>query len=400
MVLLFGSLAALVHTAVVFPLVVAVRSRLAPRPVRAPEDPSAATLPSVAVVIAARNEADGIGAKLDSLVASDYPAHLVQVVVASDGSDDATESVVAGYADRGVRLVALARTGKAAALNAAVGASSGDVLVFTDANSHFEPGALAALVAPLADPQVGGVAGDQRYLAAGAAAPGADGVGERGYWSFDRFMKRAESRGGSVISATGAIYAVRRELFEPVVDGVTDDFATSTRVIEQGRRLVFCEDAVAWEPVAASTGAEWNRKVRVITRGFRAVVLRRRLLDPRRHGFYAYQLLCHKVLRRLLAFPLLGLFLGSVAAWHRGPLPKALAVAQAGFYGGAVVGLVAPKSRLGRSRPCAVAAYVCMVNAAGAVAASNVVRGVRVDRWEPNRGADGDAAARGSEAAA
>src|SRR5919107_1350345 len=117
-------------------------------------------------------------------------------------------------------------------------------------------------------------------------------------------LKTAESLGGNVISATGAIYAVRRELFAPVPSGVTDDFATSTAVIAQGRRLVFAPAATAFEPVGRSGGLEFERKVRVMTRGLNAVVARRELLDPRRHGFYALQLLSHKVLRRVMALPL------------------------------------------------------------------------------------------------
>src|SRR5699024_400548 len=129
--------------------------------------------------------------------------------------------------------------------------------------------------------------------------------GERSYWDLDRALKRAESAGGSVISATGALYAVRRPLVDPVPPGVTDDFTTSTGVIERGARLVFAPDAVVWEPVAASARDEMARKVRVMTRGLQAVAHRRRLLDPREHGFYAYQLLHHKLLRRLMGLPLL-----------------------------------------------------------------------------------------------
>ena len=93
-----------------------------------------------------------------------------------------------------------------------------------------------------------------------------------------------------MVSATGAIYAIRRELFRPVVTGVTDDFITSVQVVDQGRRLVFAEDAVAFEPPARSGGDEFGRKVRIMTRGLRGTILMRELLDPRRHGFYAIQL--------------------------------------------------------------------------------------------------------------
>ena len=144
--------------------------------------------------------------------------------------------------------------------------------MFSDA-TRSTPDALRALVRPFADPSVGGVAGDQRYR----SRDGADAIasGEQRYWDLDRLLKAAESRAGSTISATGAIYAVRRSLFRPVPPGVTDDFFTSTGAIAQGYRLVFAADAVAYEPVAKTSEVEWGRKVRVMTRGLRGVLMRR-----------------------------------------------------------------------------------------------------------------------------
>lgn len=372
--------AVIVETYAVFPAVVAARALLSPRPHR--EGPVS---PSVSVVISARDEEGAIGAKLDSVLASDYPADRLQVVVASDGSTDGTADEVRARAPR-VELVELGAVGKAAALNAALSRARREVVVFTDANSRFEPTTLAALVRPFADPEVGGVAGDQHYL-----PPGADGDavgtarGERRYWDADRMLKLAESAAGNVISATGALYAVRRELVDEVPAGVTDDFATSTGVIARGRRLVFSPDAVVWEPVAHDTDAEMARKVRVMTRGLQGVLLRRRLLDPREHGFYAYQLLHHKLLRRLMGAPLLATAASAALCWRRGRTYRAAALAQGGLVGLAAVGLLAPRTRVGRSRPCGLAAYFVMVNGAGLAAAANVLRGRRIEQWTPTR---------------
>jgi cellulose synthase/poly-beta-1,6-N-acetylglucosamine synthase-like glycosyltransferase len=277
-----------------------------------------------------------------------------------------------------------------AALNAAAGTARGDVLVFSDANSSYEPGALRALLRPFADPEVGGVAGDQRYLAPGRHAPSGT-EGERAYWSFDRQLKRWQSAAGSVTSATGAIHAVRRDLFRTVPPGVTDDFWISSNVVAQRRRLVLAEDAVAWEPAAASSKGEFRRKVRVITRGLRGVWLMRELLDPFRHGFYALQLLSHKVLRRLAVIPLAGVLLATPWLWSAGPLYRAAAFAQVAFYATALVG--AGLMRASRRSPglrraaklLALPAFFCMVNAAAGLAALNVLRGHRIDAWEPQR---------------
>jgi cellulose synthase/poly-beta-1,6-N-acetylglucosamine synthase-like glycosyltransferase len=375
---LFWLAASLVaYTYAGFPVLVLVRAALRPRPHR-----RAAIAPSVSIVVAARNEAAVIAAKVANLRSVHYPADRLEVVVASDGSEDGTVTAARACGDDRVRVLDLPRLGKAGALNAAVAQAHGDVLVFTDANSMLAPDALRALVAPFADEQVGGVAGDQRYVTGDGAA--AIARGEQRYWAFDRALKRAESRGGNVISATGALYAIRRELFRAVPDGVTDDFAVSTAVVCQRRRLVFAAGAAAYEPVAASAGSEFARKVRVITRGLNAVLLRRELLDPRRHGFYALQLLSHKLLRRLMAVPLVVTAATGARLAGYGRVYRLAAVAHAAAAGLGVTGLLI-RRRARVPRLLALPAYFCLVNVASLRAAFNVVRGRAIDRWEPRR---------------
>jgi glycosyltransferase involved in cell wall biosynthesis len=377
--LLFWAAAGLIsYTYALFPALVLARARLRPRVHR-----SAPITPTVSVVIAAHEEEAVIGDKVENLLGLDYPAEKLQLLIASDGSTDGTVAAARARGDERVEVLDLPRTGKAGALNSAVERATGEILVFSDANSMFAPDALRRLVAPFADPSVGGVAGDQRYLPEGDDAGVAKG--ERGYWDFDRAIKQAESAAGNVISATGAIYAVRRSLFGPVPDGVTDDFATSTAVIAQGRRLVFAPDAVAFEAVGASAEIEYGRKVRVMTRGLNGVVLRRRLLDPRRHGFYAVQLLSHKVLRRLMAVPLLVLVASSMRLARRGPLYGLAATAQGLVYGLGAIGLLLGRRAVSQHRLLALPAYFCLVNLASLQAAANVVRRRPVDRWQPRR---------------
>jgi cellulose synthase/poly-beta-1,6-N-acetylglucosamine synthase-like glycosyltransferase len=366
------------YTYVAFPALVLARAWLRPRPHR-----SAPITPRVSLVIAARNEAGAIAGKLANVLALDYPTERLEVIIASDGSEDGTDAIAGATGDARVRVLSLPRLGKAGALNAAVAVATGEILVFSDANSLYAPDAVRELVAPFADPDVGGVAGDQRYLADGAEA--AVATGERRYWDLDRAIKQAESRGGNVISATGAIYAVRRELFSSVPAGVTDDFATSTAVIAQGRRLVFAPDAVAFEPVARSGEVEFERKVRVMTRGLNAVIARRELLNPRRHGFYALQLLSHKVLRRLMAVPLAVLALSAAAGARRSAVLRAAAAAQGAVYALGAAGLLLDGRGPARPRVVALPAYFCLVNLASVRAVWNVVRRRGIDRWEPKR---------------
>lgn len=381
----WGALAIIAWTYAGFPAWLLARARWRPRPLRVD---GAWRAPDVSVIIAAHDEAASIGQKVGQVLELEHEGHM-QVIVASDGSTDATvEEARRSGGDRAL-VLDLPRLGKARALDAAVAESTGAVLVFTDANSRLDHDALKHLLAPFADPTVGGVAGDQRYE---PDDPGERAHGERGYWDFDRMLKRAESVAGNVISATGALYAVRRELVGPTAEGVTDDFFISTGVIERGYRLVFADGAIAWEPPARSSGLEYERKVRIMTRGLRGVLERRSLLDPRRTGAYALQLLSHKVLRRLVAVPLLLLFVSSLASIGRGRFYQAAAASQAVVYGLGAAGLAAGRTPIGRSKVMQLPAYFCLVNAAALRAAINIAQGRRIDRWDTRRGVGAHAA--------
>ena len=207
-----ASAAALIGVYVAFPAALWLRSRVRPRPI----EPSGPLPARLSVVVAAHDEATAIGQKLDDLAMQQLPpsVRFMQVIIASDGSTDATVAIARLHSSRPV-VLDLPRGGKASALNHAVARADGDVVVFTDANSRLGPTAIDALIAPFADPNVGGVAGDQAYRKRRSGAA----TGELGYWSFERFLKRCESSTGSVVSATGALYAIRRGLVDPVPAG-------------------------------------------------------------------------------------------------------------------------------------------------------------------------------------
>lgn len=369
------AIGSIVYTYLGFPLVLAVRALLAPRPWR-----RAAIEPTVSLIVVAHNEAAGIEAKLANIAELDYPAACLEVLIASDGSDDETDALVQRH-EPVVRLLTRPREGKAAALNAAIAQAGGEILVFSDANSMYRPDAIRALVRNFADPMVGGVAGDQRYR----TQHGGDNQGEVAYWEIDRVMKLLESRAGNVISATGAIYAIRASLAVVVPPDVTDDFYQSVATIRQGSRLVFEPDAIAYEPPKEGHAAEFGRKVRIMTRGLTGVKRHRVLLDPRRSGFYAVQLLTHKVLRRLVFVPLViaGLSSASLARRHR--FWAVVAGLQLAAWTSGLAGLLARGTRLGRARPLALPSYFILVNVAALKAAWNVARGRSIDRWNPGR---------------
>ena len=276
-VVVWTALGLIVYTYAGFPLLLMLRS-LRRRPC-AKRD----VTPTVSLIVIAHNEETSIADKLDNVLSLDYPPDRLEVIVGSDGSDDATHAIVAQYANRGVVLCEFSRQGKIPALNATIPRANSEILVFSDANSMFLPDALRQLVRPFADPCVGAVAGNQRYSSDHGNAAS---LGERLYWGFDRQLKRMQSVAGNVTSATGAIHAVRRELVYAVPPGVSDDFVISTRVIAQGYRLVFEPEAIACEAVAPSDAAEFGRKARVIARGLRGLWAVKELFNPLRYGFY------------------------------------------------------------------------------------------------------------------
>jgi cellulose synthase/poly-beta-1,6-N-acetylglucosamine synthase-like glycosyltransferase len=376
--ILYTALLLIFYTYVAFPFVVLLRGLIWRRPFRKAE-----ITPSVSLVIVAHNEAASLRQKLDNVLALDYPAHRLETIVASDGSDDGTDDIVIRYAGRGVKLLAFPRGGKIRALNAAVAQATGEVIAFSDANSMYARDALRHLVRPFADPTVGAVAGNQCYT---TSAGNAASFGERLYWSWDRMLKSMQNRSGSVISATGAIHAVRRELFQPVPPGVGDDFVISTRAIAQGYRLAFEPEAIAYEPTAPSDGAEFQRKVRVIVRGLSGLWAVKELFNPLRYGFYSVQIFSHKLLRWSIAWLLVLLVITSLSLYHHGAFYRVLTAAQIGFYGCALAVFVLGRMPLPRPlRPLLIPYYFCLANLAALTAWVRMLRGARLDVWDPMR---------------
>lgn len=379
--LFWGSTAAIGYTYVGFPLLLFARGLLK-RPFARNENIAA----DVSFIICAHNEAETIEAKLENVLALDYPKDKLQVLVASDGSDDGTNEIVRRYADKGVTLYDLPRNGKIPALNTVASQAQGEILVFSDANSMYKPDALRELLAPFSDPNVGAVGGNQVYIK--DSSVNAASFGERMYWSFDRNLKIMQSRAGNITSATGAIHAIRRKLFRPVPLGVGDDFVISTRAISQNHRLVFAPDAVAMETLAATDEAEFKRKVRVIVRGLRGLWAVRDLFNPFRHGFYSLQIFSHKLMRWSVGWMMITSFASSISLYRQDKIYKQATLAQIGFYGSALTAFLLRDSKLAQSKlfkPLTIPFAFCMANYAAMKAWVQVLSGERVDIWDSNR---------------
>jgi cellulose synthase/poly-beta-1,6-N-acetylglucosamine synthase-like glycosyltransferase len=380
-IMFWAAVGGIIYTYVGFPVLLLLRCLLRRRDIAA-----APCTPTVSLIIVAHNEAATIGGKITNVWALDYPPDMLEVIVASDGSTDRTAEIVRNQAGSQVRLLELPRGGKAHALNVAAEHAAGDVLVFSDANSMYAPGALRALMAPFSDCAVGAVGGNQCYVRDSSRQVGS--LGERMYWSYDRLLKRIQGCSGSMTSATGAIHAIRRELFNPVPTGANDDFMISTGAILRGRRLAFAADAVAWEEVSATDTAEFSRKVRIIARALRAVALRRQLLNPLQYGFYSIQLFSHKVLRWSVCWFLLVLALATGVLYGRTPLYTAAGQLQMLFYAVATIGFAVRRLSVARSttfKVLGVPFYFCLANYAALHGWVRALRGGRIDVWDSGR---------------
>jgi cellulose synthase/poly-beta-1,6-N-acetylglucosamine synthase-like glycosyltransferase len=285
-VLFWSSLGALAWTQAGYPLTAAALARLRGRPVRKDE-----IEPTVSLIVAAHDEEDVIERRLQNLLALDYPAEQLEIVVASDASEDGTDELVEAMAAREpqVRLLPCPRGGKVAAQNRAVRSTTGDVLAFSDANAQWRPDALRKLVRNFADPEVAYVCGGHFYEAA-------DGTNREGtYWRFESWLRRSESRLGSITGGIGPIYAVRREDYVEVDPRFGHDLALPYVMVQRGRRAVFEPDAVAWEKPSRDNEDEYRRKVRMFEHCW-LIVIRGRMLR-RLNPTYLLEILSHRHLR-------------------------------------------------------------------------------------------------------
>lgn len=314
----------IVYVYLAYPLLLAVWARLAPRPVQSGDQ-----TPPVSIVIAARNESDRLGPRLDNLLALDYPRWLVQIIVVSDGSTDGTAEVLRRYAPA-VEAIHLTAGGKARALNAGVARAGHDLLVFADARQRFAPDALRRLVAPFADPTVGGVSGELVLDGESGTAPGfADGVGA--YWRYEKWLRRHESLIGSTLGATGAIYALRRQVWRPLpAQTILDDVLAPMQAVLGSTRVVFESGARAFDH-AASAPAELRRKVRTLAGNFQILLLEPRLLNPFANPVWL-QYLSHKVGRLLVPYALIAWFVSSAALAQTSPFYALAFLGQLAFY--------------------------------------------------------------------
>jgi cellulose synthase/poly-beta-1,6-N-acetylglucosamine synthase-like glycosyltransferase len=351
----------------------------------------ASTLPTVTIIVTAYNEERCIRAKLDNLLVLHYPVELVDILVASDGSSDATEEIAASYESRRVGVLRVeGRRGKTTCQNAAAAVATGEILVFTDATTRLRSDALRQLVEGFADPGVGCVGGSLRYVSEGDNVNGLEG---EAYWSYELQLRAAESALGSLIGVSGCFYAVRKSAYRPIHPDLISDFVIAMKMREEGLRTVLAPEAVCFEATLGRARQELSMRVRVAIRSFNALIRERRFLNPFKYGLFAVQLWSHKVLRYASPLLWLGALAANVALVARdldAGVPPALSIylylliGQLVLLVFGVIGFVLQD----RQRKLGVFGkpyYFLLTNLASLIATLRYLRGERMVVWNPIR---------------
>jgi glycosyltransferase involved in cell wall biosynthesis len=334
---------------------------------------------NLCVVVAARNEEANIVAKLENTLALERDGCSVDIVVASDASDDSTDNLVRGYAARGVRLVrSPERRGKEVAQKRALDAITSDIVVFTDAGTMLPPDSIARLRAAFADPTVGAVSSVDRLLAADGTVDG-EGL----YLRYEMWLRDLETRAGSLVGLSGSFFAARRVVCRDWDVSVPSDFGTALNCVRAGFRAISDRSVVGLYKTIADPRREYARKVRTVTRGMKGLARRREVLNPFRYGKFAFQVFSHKVMRWAVPWFLVGALASSAVLAPHSAFYATLLLLQLLGYAAAVLARVLPALlRVPLVKPWT---FFVEANAAIVHATLRVLRGEGQATWEPSK---------------
>ena len=344
--------------------------------------PDTGHCPRLTVLISAYNEEASIERKLRETLALEYPQDRLEILVVSDGSTDRTDEIVQAFTDSRVRLLRVnGRRGKTYAQNQGVAASSGDIIVFSDATAVYHPQALLYLACNYADPGVGAVSGRYQYFDPDGKSP--TGLGSIAFWNYENTIKKLQSKILTLTGCSGCIYSVRRDLYVPLPADACSDLVEPLCIVRNRYRVAFEDRALAYELTTKTSSQEFRMRVRVATRGMRGVVSVGELLRPWQFGWVSFQLLSHKLLRWMASVFLLILFFATgVIAFASLPFAVFFTL-QALFYAIALVSLLIPFHTAWK--PLGLPLFFCTLNAAALMGMIELLRGNKYTVWETIR---------------
>lgn len=334
--------------------------------------------PGVSLIIAAHNEASSISRKLLNCLELDYPKDKLEVLVASDGSDDGTVEIVRSFAGKGVQLIEIPnRRGKQYAQLQARDLACGEILVFTDVGVELDSDGIRQIVSNFADPSVGCVSSEDRV------AQKRSGMGEQLYVRFEMWMRRAESRIGSLVTASGSFFAARRTVCDIWHIDQTSDFFVPLNTVTAGLRAVVDPESIGRYGLVSSERDELKRKIRTIVNGLQVFFSHSRLLNPVRYGFFSWQLISHKLFRWMIPPAMLVLLISNCFLWSAGSFYRMSLALQAGVYAAGLLALSA--NRFSAWKPIKLAGYFLLANAATLMAWFYFLSGEKFVSWQPTQ---------------
>jgi len=339
--------------------------------------------PKVTVLIPAFNESKVIEGTIKNKLAQYYPADLLQIIVISDESDDGTDEIVTNIAatDGRVSLVRQSpRQGKTSGLNLAIPKASGDIIIFSDANSHYHPDAIQHLVNCFQDPTVGYVTGKMVYVNSEGSIVG-DGCSA--YMKYENYMRALETEISSVVGVDGGIDAIRKELYQPMNADQLPDFVLPLKVVTQGKRVIYCDKALLNEESLSSSQSEFRMRVRVSLRAYWAMLDMKHLFNPFKYGIFTLQLVSHKLLRYLAFIPLILVFISNGMITGEGWLYSYSFMIQILFYGAAAFVALNDGTN---NKVLGLVHYFCLINIASAMAFIKFIKGEKIVLWKPRVG--------------
>jgi len=329
--------------------------------------------PRVSFIIAAYNEERRLGEKIANTLCQVYPASRLEIIVASDGSTDATDAIARASGDR-VRLVRTPeRLGKEAAQQLAVEAATGEILIFSDVATALAPDGVSSIVANFADPTVGCASSIDRFVDAGGRPSG-----EGAYVRYEMFLRALETRVNTVVGLSGSFFAVRRAVCRNWAADRQSDFSTLLNAVELGLRGVLDSRTAGYYRAIVDRRREPERKTRTVVRGIAVLARNARMLNPCRYGLFAWQLASHKLCRWLVPFAMIGAAAGNAGLLSRSVFYQLTFDAQIAFYAAAVAGVWTGASAL------RIPAFLLSSNAAILLAWLRFASGERMTCWHPS----------------
>ena len=336
-------------------------------------------LPRVTIIVTAHNEQARIETKLANTLAIDYPRDRLQIIVASDASTDGTDAVIERYQPQGVTLVRSAeRKGKEHAQSLAIQAATGDIIVFTDAGTEIPVDGLHRLVRNFADPMVGAVSSEDRFVSR-------DGLlaGEGAYVKYEMWLRRLESERAGLVGLSGSFFAARREVCEMWDTQAPSDFNTAISCARKGLVAVTDPDVIGYYTDIKDEAKEYRRKLRTVLRGIAGLARHTEVLNPFKYGLFSFQIWSHKVMRWLVPWFMLAALFSSFLLWPVHGVYRLAVVAQVAIYAGIATAYMVPWLR--RYLLLRIGYYFVQVNIAIAHATLLFLAGRRMTVWEPSK---------------